>query len=375
MTMRKQQGSRLKRASAAAVAALTLWTVSTAAMAATPSDAVRSLREEGALVLLRLERADLLAREELSLPGWLALRAVPLLRSRRAPDDAAQDAPDRAPEEPDSSVSPAPDAPPPLSGADNGLPARTLRPAGTDGYLARGSVLVANAGAAALTEADLEGAPTAVLTGDAPQVLIVHTHGSEAYTMPPGEEYVPSDDHRTTDKSYNVVRVGDEIERVLTEAGIGVIHDRELYDYPQYSGAYGRSLAAIERRRAEYPSLVFILDVHRDAMEDADGRQLRTVCAERPDTAQMEFVIGSDGGGADHPRWRENLRLASAVQETLLADYPTLMRPITVRSSRYNQHVSTGSLLLEVGAAGNTLDEALAAARLFAEGFAAALQG
>ena len=99
--MTKQQGSRLKRASAAAVAALTLWTVSTAAMAATPSDAVQALREEGALTLLRLERGGLLAREELSLPGWLALRAVPLLRSRRAPDDAAQDAPDRVPEDRD----------------------------------------------------------------------------------------------------------------------------------------------------------------------------------------------------------------------------------------------------------------------------------
>jgi len=79
---------------------------------------------------------------------------------------------------------------------------------------------------------------------------------------------------------------------------------------------------------------------------------------------------GSSGGGLEHPDWRENLKLACAVQETLYAKYPTLMRPVTVRNSRYNQQVTTGSLLIEVGTAGNSLDEALAAARLFAAGFA-----
>jgi hypothetical protein len=58
------------------------------------------------------------------------------------------------------------------------------------------------------------------------------------------------------------------------------------------------------------------------------------------------------------------------VQETLYKDYPTLMRPVTVRNSRYNQHATTGSLLVEVGTAGNSLEEAVNAARLFAAGFA-----
>ncbi len=50
-----------------------------------------------------------------------------------------------------------------------------------------------------------------------------------------------------------MIRVGDEIARVLTDAGLGVLHDRELYDYPNYSGAYNRSLAAIEKYRAGIP--------------------------------------------------------------------------------------------------------------------------
>ena len=89
--------------------------------------------------------------------------------------------------------------------------------------------------------------------------------------------------------------------------------------------------------------------------------------------AQMSFVIGTDGSGLLHENWRENLKLAAAVQNTLLAQDPTLMRPIVVRNSRYNQHCTTGSLLVEMGAAGNSLDEALLSARLLARGLAETL--
>ena len=191
------------------------------------------------------------------------------------------------------------------------------------------------------------------------------------YVSPDGADvYTPSGDCRTTDENYNMIRVGEEIASVLTSMGLTVLHDKELYDYPNYSGAYNRSLAAIEKYRAEYPSLLYILDVHRDAVADSEGNNYKLLCAEEPGAAQLEFVIGSSGGGLEHPDWRENLKLACAVQETLYAKYPTLMRPVTVRNSRYNQQVTTGSLLIEVGTAGNSLDEALAAARLFAAGFA-----
>lgn len=374
MAMQTKRERLVRAAAAALVAAATLWAVSAAATADDMYAAAQTLREEGAVMLLRFERGELHTGHGLSVPARLALCVTPLLRAQEA-------APARPVREGAESAAPnslQPDASPPLpreetrevSDEDNGVSARTLRPAASDGYLTVGRVYIHNASAAALRVSDLDGEPAAEWSAEEPQVLIIHTHGSEAYTMPPGEEYVPSDDHRTTDKAYSVVRVGDEIARVLGEAGIGVVHDRELYDYPHYSGAYDRSLAAIERWRAEHPSIVYILDVHRDAVEDAQGRQYKLVCAEEPGAAQMEFVIGTDGGGAQHDNWRENLKLAAAVQETLLERYPTLMRPITVRNSRYNQHVTEGSLLLEVGTAGNSLSEALEAGRLFAAGFA-----
>ena len=70
--------------------------------------------------------------------------------------------------------------------------------------------------------------------------------------------------------------------------------------------------------------------------------------------------------GSNHDGWQENLKLAVAVAEAVKADYPTVMRPITLRNSNYNQHKSLGSMLVEVGTSGNTLQEALAGARCFA---------
>jgi stage II sporulation protein P len=358
-----------------ALAASALWAVTVAAPLDNLEQAARSVGSEAmALALLRFERGDGLSA--LSLPAALALNVTPLLLA--APDTEAEPTAEEAPAEappPDVPADETPAEPAPLTVRDNGVPATTLRPSDAAGYLSVGSVLVHNTGAAALSQSDLRTDGFATLPEEAPQVLILHTHGCEAYTMPPGEAYEASDDHRTLDERYNVLRVGDEIAQVLENAGIGVIHDRTLHDYPNYSGSYNRSLATAERWRSEHPSLVYVLDVHRDAVADGDGNQYKLLCAEEPSAAQMEFVLGSDGGGLSHDRWRENLRLACAVQETLLSRYPTLMRPIIVRNSRYNQQISTGALLLEVGTAGNSLEEALVAARLFAQGFADTIKG
>ena len=383
----KHRARRILRGTASCVLMLaTLWAVAAAA----PADSLEQARSMSTerflqLALLRFERGDMLCGE-LTLPTQLALYVTPLLLpadeetapaadERRETAPAAEDASAVPSEPPEAPARDKPQSAPPLvTGADNGVRATTLRPSDPSGYLIYENVFVNNASSAALDPEDLSFDFAAKLTDDAPQVLIVHTHGCEAYTMPPGEEYEASDDHRTLDEGYNVVRVGDEIARVLEAAGIGVLHDRTLHDYPGYSGAYNRSLETVERYRAEYPSIVYVLDVHRDAVTDESGEHYKLLCAEEPAAAQLEFVVGSDGGGLEHPNWRDNLRLACAVQSTLLADYPTLMRPIIVRNSRYNQQVTTGSLLVEVGTAGNSLAEALAAARLFAQGFAKTLK-
>lgn len=277
------------------------------------------------------------------------------------------------PEEPSAPIPEEPaEAETPLVFADNGVQARTLTPSSPDGYVVTGDVYINNRSDKSFDESIFDGSFAAKLSEDeGPKVLIVHTHGSEAYTMPPGQEYEATSECRTTDCNFNVVRVGDELANVLEEAGIEVLHDAALYDYPEYSGAYGRSLTAAEKAMAEHPSISLVLDIHRDAISDADGSPYKVVSSVAGvNAAQMSFIIGTDGGGLEHPEWKENLKLAAAIQQRLLEDYPTLMRPISVRNSRYNQHVSPGALLVEMGAAGNSLDEALLSARLLGEALA-----
>lgn len=366
-----------------ALSALTLWGVSVTTAAKDARAALRSLREESlGVMLLRYERGDG-GEEYLSMQTSLALRAAPLLRGEderiaqawsteltQKPDDgAAGDAQDN-----EGTVLTQEKTPDEVAVTENGVPARTLKASDTSGYTVFGNVYINNGSDAALDASMLGTDYAACLGADEPQVLIIHTHGTESYTMPPGQEYDVSDTFRTLDTNCNMIRVGDEMARTLTECGISVVHDRALYDYPSYSGAYNRSLASIERYLEKYPSISFVLDVHRDAVQDANGNQFKLLCGEDAGAAQLEFVIGSNGGGLSHDLWRENLKLACAVQETLYKDYPTLMRPVTVRNSRYNQHMTTGSLLVEVGTAGNSLEEAINAARIFAAGFAKTLQ-
>jgi stage II sporulation protein P len=126
---------------------------------------------------------------------------------------------------------------------------------------------------------------------------------------------------------------------------------------------------------AQYPSIRFILDVHRDALISQDGAAYKLVAQEgEQKVAQVMFVVGSSDGSTDHPNWRENLGLAIHLQSSLTQRYDELARPITLRSSRFNQHLSTGSLLVEVGGHGNTLEEAVEGGKLFARTVGAALK-
>ncbi len=200
------------------------------------------------------------------------------------------------------------------------------------------------------------------------QILIIHTHATEAYR--PGDEggyeTADGDDCRTTDPRYSVIRVGDELADALAAYGLNVLHDTGLHDYPGYSGSYARSGAAVEEYLAAYPGIRVVIDLHRDAI-DEEGVVYRTLAdIDGTEAAQLLFVMGTDVN-LEHPAWRENLKLALALHDAVRTRYPTLMRPTVLCDCRYNQQLAPGSLLLEVGTAGNTLDEALEGVRRFAE--------
>ena len=376
-----------RRLAAISLGVTVLWVVFATAGSDTLHGALEALSRSSAVpvALLRSQLGDTRAMDgTVEGPTALIISQSPLLlssqqailelRSRDDGDDGSTQPPDTNQPIRETPTTPEDTGPTDLTFADNGVPAKTLVPTSPEGYVVSGLAYINNYSDNAVDASLFDGTFAASLSEEEPQVLIVHTHGSEAYTMPPGQEYEASGESRTTDTDYNVVRVGDEIAAVLSTYGISVVHDRALHDYPEYNGAYDRSLASIKEYLEKYPSISIVLDIHRDAIYDSSGSPYKVVSQTAEGTAaQMTLVIGTDGSGLDHPEWRENLRLAVALQNTLMEENGTLMRPITVRNSRYNQHCTTGSLLVEMGAAGNSLDEALLSARLLAEGLAETL--
>jgi len=206
-----------------------------------------------------------------------------------------------------------------------------------------------------------------------PQVLIIHTHSSEAYTPDGADQYVSSDPYRTQDANHSVIRVGDALAAALEAHGLTVLHDRGVYDYPSYTGSYGRSGAAVEQYLAAYPSIRVVIDLHRDAL-GADGVVYKTrAIVGAGQCAQVMLLAGSGANGLEHPNWRENLKLAMYLQNAVTARYPSLARPVELVAQRYNQQLSPGMLILEVGSNGNTLAEAVTAVELFGDAAGEAL--
>ncbi len=205
---------------------------------------------------------------------------------------------------------------------------------------------------------------SSVLKKDQPQILIIHTHSCEAYTPSGDDAYEESDPYRTLDKSRSVIRVGDELARAFEDRGFIVVHDREYYDYPGYSGSYTRSLAAVESWLEKYPSIKVVIDLHRDALESG-GKTCYS--GGGADAAQVMLLITTGEAGLHHPSWKENLKLALEIQMEMEQRYDGFARPLCLSKERYNEQAAPGYMLLEVGTNLNTLKEALEGARLFAE--------
>lgn len=203
---------------------------------------------------------------------------------------------------------------------------------------------------------------------EGPQILILHTHTTEAYTKGKKDTYKETDTARTTDNDYNMVRVGEEMKDVFEEMGLSVVHDKTKYDYPSYTGSYSRALTGIQKMLKKYPTIQVVLDVHRDAIIGSDGTSYaKKTEIDGEEVAQVMLVVGTNDMGLTHPNWRDHLTLAVQIQKNMLAIDSDLPRPIDLRRQRFNEHATPGSLLVEVGTSGNTLKQALAGARLFAQ--------
>lgn len=211
--------------------------------------------------------------------------------------------------------------------------------------------------------------------GDGPLVLILHTHGTEAYSEEgslwyTSEENIP----RSDDITKNVVAVGEEMAQTLREAGIGVLHCETMHDKESYKESYTRSAETIKAMLKEYPTIRYVLDVHRDSILGSDNTKYRPVAlVDGKATAQVMLVVGSDYKGADHPNWKKNLALAAVLERRMLENEPGMARAVNLRGAAFNQQFTPDSLLLEIGSCGNTLAEAKEAGHLVAQELAAVI--
>ena len=189
--------------------------------------------------------------------------------------------------------------------------------------------------------------------GDGPQILIYHTHSQEAFA-----DSVPGD------VNTGIVGVGECLTKILTEQyGYRVLHNTGQYDVETRDNAYSKALPAVEQILAENPSIQVIIDLHRD--EVAEETKLVTDIQGRP-TARFMFFNGLSRtrktGDIDYlanENQEANLAFSFQMQLKAAEYYPGLTRRIYLKGYRYNMHLRPRTLLVELGAQNNTVEEAI----------------
>lgn len=247
----------------------------------------------------------------------------------------------------------------------------------TTGYLSFGAGVIKNSTSLSDEEAQqyLEAENPVQIDSDGPQVLIMHTHATESFEPYDTDIYDTRHTWRTTDNTQNIVAAGEVMAEAIRSYGIEVLHDETQHDYPSYNGSYERSAVTVQDYLEKYPSIKVVLDVHRDAVQrdttlvkpvtEIDGRK----------AAQLMIIAGCDDGTMDMPNWSKNFRFAAGMQDAIESRYPSLTRPVFFCYRKYNQDLTTGSLLIEIGSHGNTLEEVLYTAQLAGDAIGSYLQG
>ncbi len=201
-------------------------------------------------------------------------------------------------------------------------------------------------------------------TADGPQILIYHTHSQEAYI-----DSVPGD------VSQTIVGVGEYLTSLLTDQyGYCVLHDTGVYDMDNGAldrgPAYDRALPVLTQLLEQYPTIQVVIDLHRDGV--AEGVHLVTEVNGKP-TAKMMLFNGvcrdTEGDLPDlvNPYREDNLAFSLQMGLSMKTAYPDVLRMIYFKKSRYNQHLASRSILVEVGAQTNTVEEAMNAMEILAQ--------
>ena len=186
-------------------------------------------------------------------------------------------------------------------------------------------------------------------------VVIFHTHTSESYLPISGRDHLHNG-------AGDIVQVGEYLAQTLKGEGLAVVHDRTIHDQVPFRDAYRRSLLTAERLLAENPDPVALIDLHRDATPGVVG----TIELGGDKVARLALVVGTDRLGLPHPNWRENQAFANTFRDAAERLYPGLLARIDLADARYNQHLFSRAIIVEVGNQHSTAVEVYRAAACLA---------
>ena len=211
------------------------------------------------------------------------------------------------------------------------------------------------------------------------RILIYHTHTYEAYAQQTDKPYAETSRWRTADPDCNMIRVGAELAGLLRSLGFEVVHDVTAFEPPNLDAAYTRSLTMLESRINAGETYDLWIDLHRDAYVEGQAAP-NTVTFGGQELARLMFLIGKGEGYTgqsyqEKPAWEKNLVYAQKITDELNRQVPGLCKDVLLKSGRFNQHVSLGCVLIEVGNNRNSLQEALRSMPYLADAIHQALLG
>ena len=191
-----------------------------------------------------------------------------------------------------------------------------------------------------------------------PVVLIYHTHATESYLQTEAGSYVETEPGRTENTKYNVVAVGNALQKALEARGFTVIHDTTDVEGEDITSAYSRSLAIMQK----YDNVDLYIDMHRNSSKQK-GRSDNTILIDNVPYAKLFFVVGTGIGTYDGeydtlPDWKNNYTFALSLLENIAAKQPDLVKPIRLKVGRFNQHMGL-CLLAEIGTNADTMEAVL----------------
>lgn len=205
---------------------------------------------------------------------------------------------------------------------------------------------------------------TVTLTKKSDKVLLYNTHTSESYTNSEKYKFQYDGIMRSRNAEFNMLAIAKELSSSLNSKGIECIQNTTPHDYGTYTSAYSKSRTTIKDALKNMGSAGIIIDVHRDASSNLEFAPMANINGVQ--VAQLMFVMGVGSDTSKNPYYEENLKLAIKIQQLADEIYPGLFRPMMIRDSVYNQDMNKFSLLVEVGATGNTIDQTKLSTRCLA---------